>query len=45
MRRKRIALLGSTGSIGQSTLRVVRHLPDDLEIVALAAKSNVDALS
>ena len=42
--RKRIALLGSTGSIGKSTLRVVRHLPNDLEIAALAAKSNIDAL-
>jgi len=42
--RKRIALLGSTGSIGQSTLRVVRHLPDDLEIATLAAKSNIELL-
>jgi 1-deoxy-D-xylulose-5-phosphate reductoisomerase len=41
---KRIALLGSTGSIGTSTLRVARHLPDDLEIAALAAKSNIDLL-
>ncbi len=43
-KRKRIALLGSTGSIGKSTLRVVRHLPEDLEIATLAAKSNIDAL-
>lgn len=42
--RKKIAILGSTGSIGTSTLRVVRHLPEDLEIVALAAKSNIDLL-
>lgn len=44
MSKKRIALLGSTGSIGKSTLRVVRHLPEDLEITALAAKSNVEEL-
>ncbi len=42
--RKKISLLGSTGSVGNSTLRVVRHLPDTLEVVALAAKSNIDLL-
>ncbi len=42
--RKRIALLGSTGSIGASTLQIARHLKDDLEIVALAAKSNIELL-
>ncbi len=42
--RKRISLLGSTGSIGKSTLDVVRHLPEELEIAALAAKSNIDLL-
>lgn len=42
--RKRIAVLGSTGSIGTSTLKIARHLPEDLEVVALAAKSNVELL-
>jgi len=42
--RKRIAVLGSTGSIGKSTLQIARHLNEELEIVALAAKSNVDLL-
>lgn len=42
--RKKIAVLGSTGSIGVRTLQVARHLSDDLEIVALAARSNIDAL-
>lgn len=42
--RKRIAVLGSTGSIGTSTLKVVRHLNKEMEIVALAAKSNIDLL-
>jgi 1-deoxy-D-xylulose-5-phosphate reductoisomerase len=37
---KRLAILGSTGSIGQSTLDVVRAHPDRLKIVALAAGSN-----
>ncbi len=41
---KRIALLGSTGSVGTMTLQVARHLPEDLKIVALAAKSNIDLL-
>jgi 1-deoxy-D-xylulose-5-phosphate reductoisomerase len=42
--RKRISLLGSTGSIGKNTLRIVRHLSADLEISALAARSNIDSL-
>ena len=41
---KKIALLGSTGSIGCSTLKVVRHLKDELQVVALAARSNLDLL-
>lgn len=41
---KRIAILGSTGSIGESTLAVARHLKEQLQIVALAAKSNIDIL-
>lgn len=42
--RKKIALLGSTGSIGTRTLQVARHLKEDLEIVALAVKSNIELL-
>jgi 1-deoxy-D-xylulose-5-phosphate reductoisomerase len=38
---KRVAILGSTGSIGQSALAVVDGHADRLEIVALAAGSNV----
>lgn len=41
----RIALLGSTGSIGQQTLDVVRSFPEQFEIVALAARSNVERLA
>ncbi len=40
---KRIAILGSTGSIGCSTLRVAETYPDRFEIITLAAGSNLDA--
>ncbi|HEX2923725.1 MAG TPA: 1-deoxy-D-xylulose-5-phosphate reductoisomerase [Chloroflexota bacterium] len=36
-RRRRVAILGSTGSIGRQTLEVIRALPDRLEVVGLAA--------
>ncbi len=38
---KRIAILGSTGSIGTQTLEIVRENPD-LEVVGLAAGTNID---
>ncbi len=41
---KKIAILGSTGSIGQNALKVVSHLRGDLEVVALAARENIDLL-
>ena len=40
---RRIAILGSTGSIGRSTLSVVESYPDRFEVVALAAGGNVAA--
>jgi len=40
---KRIAILGSTGSIGHSTLSVVQSYPDRFQVVALAAGRNIDA--
>jgi 1-deoxy-D-xylulose-5-phosphate reductoisomerase len=39
-RKKRLVLLGATGSIGDSTLKVVRKHPDKLEIVAIAGRTN-----
>ena len=39
---KRIAILGSTGSIGRSTLSVVESYPDRFEVATLAAGSNVE---
>ena len=39
---KRIAILGSTGSIGRSTLSVVESFPDRFQVVSVAAGRNVD---
>ena len=43
--RKRILLLGSTGSIGQNTLEVLAGLQDRCEVVGLAAGSQWEALA
>jgi len=40
---KRIAILGSTGSIGRSTLSIVESYPDRFQVVAIAAGRNLDA--
>src|SRR5436305_14407298 len=42
---KRIAILGSTGSIGRSALDVVDAHPDRLRVVGLAAGENVELLA
>jgi 1-deoxy-D-xylulose-5-phosphate reductoisomerase len=39
---KRLAILGSTGSIGQSTLSIVEQFPDRYSVAALAAGHNLD---
>ena len=39
---KRIAILGSTGSIGQSTLSIVEQFPERYQVATLAAGRNVD---
>ncbi|NLA12152.1 MAG: 1-deoxy-D-xylulose-5-phosphate reductoisomerase [Firmicutes bacterium] len=41
---KRVALLGSTGSIGRQTLEVIENLGSDYRVVALTAKSNRELL-
>ncbi len=43
--RKRLAVLGSTGSIGRSVLSVVEANPNDFEIVSLSARTSVDLLA
>jgi 1-deoxy-D-xylulose-5-phosphate reductoisomerase len=40
---KRLAILGSTGSIGQSTLSIVSSYPERYSVVTLAAGRNVEA--
>jgi 1-deoxy-D-xylulose-5-phosphate reductoisomerase len=42
---RRLAILGSTGSIGRQTLDVVRAHPDAFRVVALAARNNVALLA
>lgn len=44
MSRKRILILGSTGSIGLKTLEVIRDYPDRFEVAGLCAHASVDAL-
>lgn len=44
-RPRRVAVLGSTGSVGTSTLDVVRHLPDRLEVAGLVAHSKWEQLA
>ena len=39
MKRKRVVVLGATGSIGESALKVARDIPERMEIVGLAAKA------
>lgn len=42
---KKLSILGSTGSIGQNVLSVVRMFPDKFCVTALAAKKNIDLLA
>ncbi|CAN5599589.1 1-deoxy-D-xylulose-5-phosphate reductoisomerase [soil metagenome] len=45
MTRKRVVALGSTGSIGESALKVARDIPERMEIVGLAANTSVAKLA
>jgi 1-deoxy-D-xylulose-5-phosphate reductoisomerase len=42
---KRVAILGSTGSVGGQTLSVIESAPERLQVVALAAGRDVDGLA
>lgn len=42
--RRKVLVLGSTGSIGHSALKVAQDIPDRMEIVGLAAQRSVEAL-
>ncbi|MFN2477512.1 MAG: 1-deoxy-D-xylulose-5-phosphate reductoisomerase [Chthoniobacterales bacterium] len=45
MMRKRVVVLGATGSIGESAAKVARDIPDRMEIVGLAAHSSAAKLA
>jgi 1-deoxy-D-xylulose-5-phosphate reductoisomerase len=45
MKRKRVVVLGATGSIGESSLKVARDIPERMEIVGLAANCNAEKLA
>jgi 1-deoxy-D-xylulose-5-phosphate reductoisomerase len=45
MKRKRVVVLGATGSIGESALKVAHDIPDRMEIVGVAANSNAEKLA
>ncbi len=40
---KKLAILGSTGSIGNSTLSICESFPDRYQVISLAAGTNIDA--
>lgn len=44
MRRRNIVLLGTTGSIGQSTMKVAEDLPDLVRIVGMASRESVEGM-
>lgn len=44
MKRKKVSILGSTGSIGKQTLDVLSAFKDDFEVIGLAAGTNIQLL-
>lgn len=43
--RRKVSILGATGSVGRSTLDLIEASPDEFEVVALTAASNVEQLA
>ena len=43
--KKKIVILGSTGSIGRNAVNVVKHLASEFEVVGLAARGNIEMLA
>lgn len=43
--RRRISILGSTGSVGQSTIDLIERNPESFDVVALTANGNAEALA
>ena len=44
MRKRRVVVLGATGSIGQSAAKVARDIPERMEIVGMSGHRNLEAL-
>lgn len=44
MKKKSVVILGSTGSIGVSTLKVIRHHHNEFKVVGLAANRSIDLI-
>ena len=44
LQKKKVVVLGSTGSIGESTLKVANDLSDRMEIIGIAACSSVEKI-
>ena len=44
-RKKRIVILGSTGSVGSNACKVAKALPDKVEVVGLCANTSIDLLA
>ena len=45
MSRKRVVVLGSTGTIGENTFKILQALPERFEVVGLAACTQVKRLA
>jgi 1-deoxy-D-xylulose-5-phosphate reductoisomerase len=45
MRKRRVILLGSTGSIGASAIKVAETIPDRMEILGMAARQSAVKLA
>ncbi len=45
MRKRRVVILGSTGSIGESALKVARDIPERMEVVGLAANRSAESFA
>ena len=43
--KRKISILGSTGSIGRQALEVIEKLEDKFEIIAIAAGNNIELLN
>lgn len=43
--RRRVSILGSTGSVGQNTVDLIERNPESFEVVALTANGNAEALA